>query len=155
MICNNEMKEFEFELAAEIDRVCDRVHRLLVGSDGVHYWDGSQETQQVVLTLPKGLVHLAEFLGVMSRTEKSDLEGLRSSLHFWKYVSGMGHDDPTPRRNLTRMRRAFLERELEQGLSLDLRLMATGALDFRPTSQIHRVKEHLESKDQTLEEKNV
>ncbi len=38
-----------------------------------------------------------------------------SGLHFCQYVSGIGQDDPTLRRSMTKMRRVYLQRMLVIG----------------------------------------
>lgn len=121
-------EDFETELPAEIRRVCENVHALLDGPDGDGQLDGTYEVQQATLTLPKALIHLAEFLAAMSKDDKA------SGLHFWQYVSGAGHDDPTPRHNMTRIRRAYLERMLWNALQFELHMLATGALDLSGSS---------------------
>lgn len=120
---------FEAALAAEIQKVNEHVHALLDGTDGRGQLDGTYETQQVTLTVPKALIHLAEFLAVMERDDKA------SSLDFWQYVSGVGQDDPTPRRNMTKMRRAYLERMLWNDLQFELHMLATGGLDLSGKSE--------------------
>jgi hypothetical protein len=120
----NPLKEFEAELADEILKVNEHVHALLDGTDGRGQLGGTYETQQITLTVPKALIHLAEFLAVMEREDKA------SSLEFWQYVSGVGQDDPTPRRNMTKMRRAYLERMLWNDLQFELHMLATGGLDL-------------------------
>lgn len=122
------INNFDAELSQEIERVNEHVHALLVGPDGLGQCNGSYEVQQVTLTLPKALVHLAKFLAAVSRDNKA------SGLHFWQYVSGIGQDDPTPRRNMTRMRRAYLERMLMNALQFELHMLATGALDLSGSS---------------------
>lgn len=129
MTDQNPIEEFEAELATEILKVSEHVHALLDGPDGRGQLDGTFETQQVTLTLPKALIHLAEFLAVMERGDKA------SSLEFWQYVSGVGHDDPTPRRNMTKMRRAYLERMLGNDLQFELHMLATGGLDLTGKSK--------------------
>lgn len=115
---------FEAALSAEIQKVNEHVHALLDGPDGRGQLDGNYETQQITLTVPKALIHLAEFLAAMERDDKA------SSLDFWHYVSGVGQDDPTPRRNMTKMRRAYLERMLWNDLQFELHMLATGGLDL-------------------------
>ena len=127
--------DFESELPIEIQRVCERVHELLNGSGGFGQLDGSYETQKVTITLPKALVHLAEFLAAMSKDDKA------SGLHFWQYVSGVGQDDPTPRRNMTRMRRTYLERMLWNALQFELHTLATGGLDLSGSGENTKEKE--------------
>lgn len=121
-------EDFKTALPLEIRRVCEHVHELLDGPDGNGQRDGTYEVQQVTLTLPKAFIHLAEFLAAMSKDDKA------SGLHFWQYVSGAGQDDPTPRRNMTRMRRAYLERMLWDALQFELHMLATGALDLSRSS---------------------
>lgn len=122
-------EDFESELPLEIQKVNEHVHALLNGPDGLGQMDGTYETQQVTLTLPKALIHLAEFLAAMSRDDKA------SGLHFWQYVSGVGNDDPTPRRNMTKMRRAYLEHMLWNALQFELHMLATGSLDLSGSEQ--------------------
>ncbi len=70
--------------------------------------------QRVVLTLPKSLVHLAEFVAVM------ESRPMPSSLHLWQYVSGIGADDPTPSRNAKRIMRQWMAEEIMNRVHLAL-----------------------------------
>lgn len=63
-------------------------------------------SQRVVLTLPKSLVYLAEFVAIM------ETRPMPEALAYWQYVSGEGHDDPTPSRNAKRIMRAWMEEEI-------------------------------------------
>lgn len=62
--------------------------------------------QRVVLTLPKSLVHLAEFIAIM------ESRPMPSSLDLWQYVSGIGADDPTLSRNAKRIMRQWMAEEI-------------------------------------------
>ena len=70
--------------------------------------------QRVVLTLPKSLVHLAEFIAIM---ESRPMPG---SLALWQYVSGIGADDPTPSRNAKRIMRQWMAEEIMNRVHLVL-----------------------------------
>jgi hypothetical protein len=63
-------------------------------------------TQRVVLTLPKSLVHMAQFIAIM------ETRPMPEALEFWNYVSGIGSDDPVPMRNAKRIMRAWMEEEI-------------------------------------------
>lgn len=127
---NGSYDEFDAALAEEAVRVSARARALLDGPDGTGQFEDTSEEQRVVITLPKGLVHLAAFLAVMSRAEAPAREDKKAALHFWQYVNGRGHDDPGPQRNLSRMRRAYLEEVLFNHLQFSLHLLATGKLDL-------------------------
>ena len=88
------------ELAEELPRVRAQAGEI----DKATLRDDS--TQRVVLTLPKSLVHLAEFVAIMETRPMPD------ALQFWQYVSGEGQDDPTPSRNAKRIMRAWMEEEI-------------------------------------------
>jgi len=88
------------ELAEELRRV----RRKASDFDKINLRDDS--SQRVVLTLPKSLVHMAEFVAIMETRPMPD------ALAFWQYVSGEGHDDPTPTRNAMRIMRAWMEEEI-------------------------------------------
>lgn len=100
MMQDNKNDDLRHELYEEIQRVrakaCEIERSLMFDDSG----------QRVVLTLPKSLVHLAEFVAIM---ESRPMPG---SLSFWQYVSGIGSDDPTPSRNAKRIMRAWMEEEL-------------------------------------------
>lgn len=72
--------------------------------DRAHMFDDS--AQRVVITLPKSLVHLAEFIAIM---ESRPMPG---SLHLWQYVSGIGAEDPTPSKNAKRIMRQWMAEEI-------------------------------------------
>lgn len=88
------------ELRAEIARVQEIYNHIT----REHLFDDSM--QRVVLTLPKPVIHLAQFLSIL---EERPMPG---SLNLWQYVSGIGADDPTPSRNAKRIMRAWLEQEI-------------------------------------------
>ena len=62
--------------------------------------------QRVVLTLPRSLVHMAQFIALMETRPRDE------ALDFWGYVSGVGADDPVPTRNAKRIMRAWMEEEI-------------------------------------------
>jgi len=76
--------------ASEIDKKCLR----------------DDSSQRVVLTLPKSLVHLAQFVALMEGRPMPE------GLDFWQYVSGIGADDPVPTKNAKLMMRAWMEEEI-------------------------------------------
>lgn len=80
----------------------------------------ADSAQRVVLTLPKSLVHLAEFVALM---ESRPMPG---SLHLWQYVSGIGADDPTPSRNAKRIMRQWMAEEIMNRVHLILLQLQTG-----------------------------
>lgn len=88
------------ELRDELLRVREQAGEI----DRAHMFDDS--AQRVVLTLPKSLVHLAEFIAIM---ESRPMPG---SLALWQYVSGIGADDPTPSRNAKRIMRQWMAEEI-------------------------------------------
>lgn len=88
------------ELREELLRVRAQSHQI----ERAHTFDNS--AQRVVLTLPKSLVHLAEFIAIM---ESRPMPG---SLALWQYVSGIGADDPTPSRNAKRIMRQWMAEEI-------------------------------------------
>lgn len=97
---NNFSDEQLRELREELLRVRKQAGEI----DRAHMFDDS--AQRVVLTLPKSLVHLAEFVAIM---ESRPMPG---SLHLWQYVSGIGADDPTPSRNAKRIMRQWMAEEI-------------------------------------------
>ncbi len=88
------------ELREELLRVRKQAGEI----DRAHMFDDS--AQRVVLTLPKSLVHLAEFIAIM---ESRPMPG---SLHLWQYVSGIGADDPTPSKNAMKIMRQWMAEEI-------------------------------------------
>ncbi len=105
------------ELRAEIARVqeiCNNITR-------EHLFDDSM--QRVVLTLPKPVIHLAQFLSIL---EERPMPG---SLNLWQYVSGIGADDPTPSRNAKRIMRAWLEQEITTRVHVALLQMCADLKD--------------------------
>ena len=88
------------ELREELLRVRKQAGEI----DRAHMFDDS--AQRVVLTLPKSLVHLAEFVAIMKSRP------MPGSLHLWQYVSGIGADDPTPSRNAKRIMRQWMAEEI-------------------------------------------
>jgi hypothetical protein len=100
------MKPYNFsddqrrELREELLRVRAQAGEI----ERAHMFDDS--AQRVVLTLPKSLVHLAEFVAIM---ESRPMPG---SLHLWQYVSGIGADDPTPSKNAKRIMRQWMAEEI-------------------------------------------
>lgn len=96
------------ELRAEIARVQEMYNHIT----REHLFDDSM--QRVVLTLPKPVIHLAQFLSVL---EERPMPG---SLHLWQYVSGIGADDPTPSRNAKRIMRQWMAEEIMNHVHLAL-----------------------------------
>lgn len=88
------------ELREELLRVRKQAGEI----DRAHMFDDS--AQRVVLTLPKSLVHLAEFIAIM------ESRPMPSSLHLWQYVSGIGADDPTPPKNAMKIMRQWMAEEI-------------------------------------------
>lgn len=88
------------ELREELPRVRAQSHQI----ERAYMFEDS--AQRVVLTLPKSLVHLAEFVAIM------ESRPMPSSLHLWQYVSGIGADDPTPSRNAKRIMRQWMAEEI-------------------------------------------
>ncbi|AKO96678.1 hypothetical protein MALG_01494 [Marinovum algicola DG 898] len=81
--------------------------RVRTQADEIEKASGSgEDTQRVVLTLPKSLVHMAEFIAIM------ETRPMPEALDFWNYVSGIGSDDPMPTRNAKRIMRAWMEEEI-------------------------------------------
>ncbi len=100
MTQNNKENGLKLELSEELRRVRAQAGEI----DRKHLFDNS--AQRVVLTLPKSLVHLAQFVAIM---ESRPMPG---SLHLWQYVSGIGADDPTPSRNARRIMRQWMAEEI-------------------------------------------
>ena len=100
MTQENKMEGSKLELSEEL-----RCVRAQAGEiDRAHMFDDS--AQRVVLTLPKSLVHLAQFVALM---ESRPMPG---ALHLWQYISGIGADDPTPSRNAKRIMRQWMAEEI-------------------------------------------
>ncbi len=76
--------KFTVEQMRELREELLRVRAQAGEIDRTHLFADS--AQRVVLTLPKSLVHLAEFVALM---ESRPMPG---SLHLWQYVSGIGAD---------------------------------------------------------------
>ena len=100
MTQENKMDGLKLELSEELRRVRAQAGEI----DRKYLFDDS--AQRVVLTLPKSLVHLAQFVAIM---ESRPMPG---ALHFWQYVSGIGADDPTPSRNAKRIMRQWMAEEI-------------------------------------------
>lgn len=85
----------------------DELRRVRTQTSEIERESQSDEgTQRVVLTLPKSLVHMAQFIAIM------ETRPMPEALEFWNYVSGIGSDDPIPRRNAKRIMRAWMEEEI-------------------------------------------
>lgn len=111
------MSKFEIELYEETERVCARVHDLLDGPEGDGQMTGDYETQRVMLTLPRGVLHLAAFMAVVEKETPSELD-------FWKYVTTTP-DDGRAQKHLNRKMRDFLARSLVNHMHLHLHMLTT------------------------------
>ena len=105
-------EKFTDEQMRELREELLRVRKQAGEIDRAHMFDDS--AQRVVLTLPKSLVHLAEFVAII---ESRPMPG---SLHLWQYVSGIGADDPTPSRNAKRIMRQWMAEEIMNRVHLAL-----------------------------------
>lgn len=88
------------ELAEEFERVLAKRQ----GIAATHLFDRSM--QRVVLTLPKGYVHMAKFLALL------EIEELPASLRLWQFACENEGQAAAMERNLGRMMRAYLEEVL-------------------------------------------
>ncbi|SES21565.1 hypothetical protein SAMN04490244_107151 [Tranquillimonas rosea] len=110
------------ELQAAIRKFVGEVHDLLDGPVGRGQLDGDMDMQKVILTLPRAYVELAAFLAVVDEEQQDPL-------NFWNYVKTTPEDSRAEKR-LNRLRNLYLERTLDQAMSLTLHLLATEALQL-------------------------
>lgn len=111
----------EHDLQAELLRVRAQAAEI----DQTHQLDDS--AQRVVLTLPKSLVHMAQFIAVMEN------EPMPGSLDFWQYISEFAVDDPIPARNAKKIMRAWMEEEITTRVHVAMLQLQTEAKEQEKT----------------------
>jgi hypothetical protein len=121
------MSKFEIELYEETQQVCARVHELLDGPKSDGQMTGNYETQRVMLTLPRGIHHLAAFMSIVENDKPSELD-------FWKYVTKTP-DDSSAQKHLNRKMRDFLARSLVNHMHLHLHMLATQGPPTMPDAE--------------------
>lgn len=81
------MEEIDKNLSEQVRTVTDKIHELLDGPDGNGQLDDTYETEQIVLTVPKGFTYQALYLEKLKQAKGKPVKNWPLYEEAWSYGS--------------------------------------------------------------------